>query len=317
VTADAEVFVIRADLSGLFTVSAQGNFILGGAASLTTAATVSASGGFVVKVDDPYAPYTWDSTGTASWDDWPNNIWGANGVTLHTQSSMVTSAGVVSVGTSQLASVAAVAAVGNHIFGGQSQLAAAAQVQIQGNHIFGAEAVLPTAATVVSAGNYILFGAINLASAVSVSATGGLAQFSSASLAAAFSQNLDQTGLNGTAGIRFNASALCVNEAGFIVDQSGVNGTAGILFRAVPVVLEAFNTTVTAGVFIYRDPYRFIRVPMENRVLRVEPRGSAVVSDVSRIISALQETRVFRVYKETRILTEGVPEYDNYRRRKI
>jgi len=317
VTADAEVFVIEADLASEFAVLVQGNFILGASAALDSVSALSAAGGFEIRVDDPYVPYSWDSTGTGSWDDWPNNIWGVTGVTLHGQSSISAAASLNSVGTAQLASAAAVAVTGNHIFAAQAALDVIAQTQTQGNHIFGAEAVVSSAATVAAVGNFILFAQTALAAVSALTGTGGLAQFSSASLASAFAQTIDQTGVNGTAGIRYNASALCVNEAGFVVDQTGVNGTAGILFRAVPVVLEAFNTTVTAGVFIYRDPYRFIRVPMESRVLKVLPRGTAVVSNMTRIISAVQETRVFRVREETRILAEGVPEYDNYRRRKI
>lgn len=286
-------------------------------AELTSSVSVSALGGRIITIDDPYPPYTWDSTGSTYWDDWPNNIWGGLGITMQCQSSIEIVPGLLFAADSELTAQFATTVQGNFIFGAQASLASEFLAQTQGNFIFAGAAVLPVVAAIDSAGNYILFGDSAFAVTANLGVTGGLAQFSGALLVATFGENIDQSGLNGTAGIRFNAQAFCVNEAGFIVDQSGLNGTAGIFFRAVPVVLEAFNSTMVTGVFIYRDPYRFIRVPMENRVLKVLPRGAVTVGDLTRIIAAQQETRVFRVAEETRILTEGVPEYENYRRRKI
>ena len=67
-----------------------------------------------VAVNEAYPAYTWDSTGV--WDDWPDNIWGGEGVTLPVRSSSSVTAAVTHAGIATAAVVALQTAVGNHIF---------------------------------------------------------------------------------------------------------------------------------------------------------------------------------------------------------
>ena len=366
-----------------------------------------------VAVNEAYPAYTWDSTGV--WDDWPDNIWGGEGVTLPVRSSSSVTAAVTHAGIATAAVVALQTTAGNHIFAGRDiSLAMTATQTTVGNHIFaGRDISLDMTATQTTVGNYIhkatgtlpviytvpsILAGVAVRSSSSVTAavthagiataavvalqttagnhifagrdislamtatqttvgnhifagrdisldmtatqttvgnyihkaTGtlpviytvpsilaGVARFATVSMPGVFTESIDQSGLNGTAGILFRGVVQMNNVAAFNIDQSGLNGTAGIFFRATPATIQAFATKVTVATFIYRDPYRFLYVASETRVLRVPPREEFAVPEYTRLIKAIQETRTYTVPAESRTLAEGVPKYDNYRRRHL
>ena len=271
-----------------------------------------------VAVNEAYPAYTWDSTGV--WDDWPDNIWGGEGVTLPVRSSSSVTAAVTHAGIATAAVVALQTTAGNHIFAGRDiSLAMTATQTTVGNHIFaGRDISLDMTATQTTVGNYIHKATGTLPVIYTVpSILAGVARFATVSMPGVFTESIDQSGLNGTAGILFRGVVQMNNVAAFNIDQSGLNGTAGIFFRATPATIQAFATKVTVATFIYRDPYRFLYVASETRVLRVPPREEFAVPEYTRLIKAIQETRTYTVPAESRTLAEGVPKYDNYRRRHL
>ena len=244
-----------------------------------------------VAVNEAYPAYTWDSTGV--WDDWPDNIWGGEGVTLPVRSSSSVTAAVTHAGQATAAVVALQTTAGNHIFAGRDiSLAMTATQTTVGNHIFaGRDISLDMTATQTTVGNYIHKATGTLPVIYTVpSILAGVARFATVSMPGVFTES---------------------------IDQSGLNGTAGIFFRATPATIQAFATEVTVATFIYRDPYRFLYVASETRVLHVPPREEFAVPEYTRLIKAIQETRTYTVPAESRTLAEGVPKYDNYRRRHL
>lgn len=287
--------------------------------TLSAAFGVSAQLSRIVSVEDlAYPAYTWADTDPLSWDDWPDNIWGAEGITCQVRSSINIVPSMINVGTSAMSVAFTQQAVGNHIFAGQPIISTAASLTAIGNHIFDGQSTMLAEFTAQGTGNYILFGDPVIAAVFNVpDIFGGIVSVGQAVLAAAFNQAIDQSGVNGTAGIVFNAASLMATPAELILDQSGLNGTAGIFFRAVPEVFVTEFTSTQTGVFIYRDPYRFLRVPRETRVLVVPPRETLEIAAQTRIIPVFEEIRTIKVPKETRVLIEGIAEYENFRRRKV
>ena len=295
------------------------NYYLGDTVEVSAAITASALviTPNYVYVDDPYDPYTWDSTGSTSWDDWPDNIWGSNGVTLHARTQLTAEPTLTLGGLTAMSAAASLTAAGNYILFGTSTAEAVFTQTAVGNHIFAGTTQCLADSELSATGHYILFGSGTFNSAATFTVAGGLSFNPQITLDSIAAVAIDQSGQNGIAGIFFTAAASVQAAAQFIIDQSGQNGTAGIVFSGQPETLQGFFSSVQVGVFIYRDPYRYIRVPAESRILVIEPREIPQIPDTTRIIKIAPETRIFSVREETRILTEAVPPYDTNRRRKI
>lgn len=266
--------------------------------------------GIPVYVDEAYRPYTWDSTG--SWDDWPNNIWGAEGVTVHIQSSLQAQAGMLLSAAAAFTVHTSVESQGNHRFAGLAALDSEFSQITAGNHRFAGVATLDSEFAQSTQGNYIWYSSAALQVRAGLAdALGSLIKYASADIESAADLAVAQSGLI------YAAESIVSTAADLAIDQSGRLGTAGIVFHAVPERIDAWYSTITAGVFIYRDPYRSIIVPRETRVLRIPARPELITSAVTRIIKTQEESRTFRVGRESRILTEGIAVYDTSRRRKI
>ena len=279
---------------------------------ITVQATLSATCATdVVTISGLCGTYTWDST-APFWDHWPNNIWGPEGWCAHVQTSMTVSAGLVmdQPVPQVLPAAVSVQAVGNHIFQqpvqfdivtqltgignyilkGAGQLDSVFTSQIQGNHIFEQPVTLAGAAAMLIPLSGLLQSAqVQMLSEADfdIGITGIVSQ-NTASLAAAFSQNIDQSGLNGTAGLLFTAQAL----------------------------LPAIDILTTFAVFIYRDPYRSLIVSPESRVLVARREPMPVLPCETRIIK-VYDLRVLPVKPEDRVLIEGIAPYATTRRRQV
>lgn len=301
------------------TVAATGNYIIGGNSTLATQIDTAITAGLLIAIDEPYPAYTWDSV--TNWDTWPCNVWGPNGITLCGQHTISVAASVDHAAVDQqLDVVAELTGLGGRILGSVASIfpAAAAEVTVQGNHIFAGEPIIDAEFGVNTTANYIF----SLKEKISLDMQSGLTSLAGLELGgittapAEFDLAVDQSGTNGTSGILFAGQADLATQALLGIDQSGTNGTAGIKFAGA-ATLNAFNAVVVVGVFIYRDPFRSIRVEPESRVLYVEARPQNIADSDTRVIVVLQDTRVIYVEEESRILDPGIAPYDTIYRRKV
>ena len=299
-------------MSVLTTAVATGNYIIGGNSTLATQIDTAITAGLLISIDEPYPAYTWDSV--TNWDQWPCGVWGPNGITLCGQHTMSVAASVDHAALDQqLDVVAELTGLGGRILGSVASIfpAAEAEVTVQGNHIFAGEPIIDAEFGVDTTANYIftLKETISLDMQSGLTSLAGLELGGRTTTPAEFDLTVDQSGNNGTSGILFAGQA-------DLATQAILSSLGGITFRG-QATMNAFNAVVVVGVFIYRDPFRSIRVEPESRVLYVEARPRNLVDSDTRVILVLQDTRVIYVDEESRILDPGIAPYDTIYRRKV
>lgn len=279
-------------------------------AAIGCTATMTVLGGLRLTPEGLCGTYTWDSTGT--WVDWPNNIWGPDGWCGHVQTLLAAFGALVQdQPVPQVYSMVATAtALGNHIFQVPATLPAVFTQTTQGNYIwFGEPEVFSVTATMPTLGNHIFQVPATLDSVTAVLVPfSGLLQSGIAPMLVVADLPIDQSGLNGIAGLFFRAQADLSVIADLPIDQSGLNGIAGLFFRA-QAQLPAIYSTANFAVFIPRDPYRSWIVYPETRVIRVSSDRMCGVQGT--------EARILCVQPEDRVLIDGLAPYDTIRRRKV